>query len=282
MKVLKKIGGFFVVIWRWLKETAWVQPLIIVSCIFGIIFSIPPITKKVNEYKKKLNNGLKFYNSIRLSLEHANEGNSDVDTFLTYYEKAQGYKFNDEKYTEQDLNNFKERYGEKFFLIFTQSECDYCKDMSDAFVHLRDNWGELVTTSNQGFKAYSIVCNQDMGKKYKDLYKNKKPFEYILSDHSSLFSDMETFGTRNDYYLNADSSLQSTIKGNIDNFQKDVSSIHVPCVILFDLNNPKQDWRYLASTVFFKTEATQDQTKVTRAHFLAQCWNYEGSFKRKD
>jgi hypothetical protein len=48
MKVLKAIGDFFVRIWRWIKETAWVQPLLIVGAIFAIIFSIPYFTKWIS------------------------------------------------------------------------------------------------------------------------------------------------------------------------------------------------------------------------------------------
>ena len=37
MKVLKILATPFIAIWRWIKETAWVQPLLIVGLIFGIM-----------------------------------------------------------------------------------------------------------------------------------------------------------------------------------------------------------------------------------------------------
>ena len=43
MKILKAIGAFFARIWRWIKETAWVQPLLIVGAIFAIIFAFEPV-----------------------------------------------------------------------------------------------------------------------------------------------------------------------------------------------------------------------------------------------
>ena len=43
------IGRFFKKIWEWIKSTAWVQPLIIVAIIFGVIFSINPITNAIKE-----------------------------------------------------------------------------------------------------------------------------------------------------------------------------------------------------------------------------------------
>ena len=53
MKVLKILATPFIAIWRWIKETAWVQPLLIVGLIFGIIFSIPSITSWVNYFEGK-------------------------------------------------------------------------------------------------------------------------------------------------------------------------------------------------------------------------------------
>ncbi|MBE6143615.1 MAG: hypothetical protein E7177_06525 [Erysipelotrichaceae bacterium] len=43
------IGRFFKKIWEWIKSTAWVQPLLIVAVIFGIIFSINPIADAIKE-----------------------------------------------------------------------------------------------------------------------------------------------------------------------------------------------------------------------------------------
>ena len=40
MVVLRAIGGFFARIGRWIKETAWIQPLLIVGAIFAVIFAI--------------------------------------------------------------------------------------------------------------------------------------------------------------------------------------------------------------------------------------------------
>ena len=49
MKILRVIGAFFVKIGRWIANTAWVQPLLIVGGIFGIIFSIPYIKKAIED-----------------------------------------------------------------------------------------------------------------------------------------------------------------------------------------------------------------------------------------
>ena len=51
MKVLRAIGGFFAKIGRWIANTAWIQPLLIVGGIFGIIFSIPYIKQAIDNSK---------------------------------------------------------------------------------------------------------------------------------------------------------------------------------------------------------------------------------------
>ena len=48
-KIFIAIGRFFKKIWEWIKTTAWVQPLLIVAVIFGIIFSINPIADAIKE-----------------------------------------------------------------------------------------------------------------------------------------------------------------------------------------------------------------------------------------
>ena len=74
MKILKAIGGFFVKIWRWIKETAWVQPLLIVGAIFAIIFSIPYFTEWINSIGIGSEN---YYSAHKVSLEGELEINAD-------------------------------------------------------------------------------------------------------------------------------------------------------------------------------------------------------------
>jgi hypothetical protein len=67
MIILKAIGSFFVKIWRWIKDTAWVQPLLIVGAIFAVIFSIPYITEWANNFTHNSTNS--FYNASKKNLE---------------------------------------------------------------------------------------------------------------------------------------------------------------------------------------------------------------------
>ena len=286
MNILKKIATPFVAIWRWIKETAWVQPLLIVGVIFGVIFSIPSITNAVKSWSTSSDDGLSYYEEINLSLDDAYNGKSQVDEFFTSYAAAQGYKNGNSKYSKSDLDSFKNTYGEKFFLVFAQSDCTYCENISDALIQFRDYFDTTYKLGDytEKYKAYSIICDQDMGDAA-DYYTETKAFEYILNDHSTLFEDMIKFGTTNTYYNNLSSSDKTTLKGYIENFFKGVSDVHVPCVILFDLtdnvSNNGSDWNYIANTVFFEIPSTYDTNEVTRANFLAQAWYGVNDFKIK-
>ena len=96
MVVLRAIGGFFARIGRWIKETAWIQPLLIVGAIFAVIFSIPHIIKGVSSWFDESDSANKFLTRYRLDLKDANVvpdgkyvGKSKVDEFLTYVEDGE-------------------------------------------------------------------------------------------------------------------------------------------------------------------------------------------------
>ena len=69
MNILKKIGTPFIAVWRWIKETAWVQPLLIVGIIFAIIFSIPSITRGIQGLVNQTESDLVYFSERQLSLE---------------------------------------------------------------------------------------------------------------------------------------------------------------------------------------------------------------------
>lgn len=68
-KFLKVIGTPFIKLWTWIKETAWVQPLLIVGIIFAIIFSIPSITSWVQSW----NFGSDSYTFLKIINFHSKE-----------------------------------------------------------------------------------------------------------------------------------------------------------------------------------------------------------------
>ena len=93
MVVLRAIGGFFARIGRWIKETAWIQPLLIVGAIFAVIFAIPHIIDGVKGWFNSSDDANKYFAKTQLSLKNANKfdsnnAGSEVDKFLTYIENG--------------------------------------------------------------------------------------------------------------------------------------------------------------------------------------------------
>ena len=107
-KVLKAISNFFKKIWEWVKNTAWVQPVLIVSLIFAVIFSINPIIKGV---KSALNSGNKdgaFYKAHSKDFTEKNflalNNEECIAIFVNLEDSGKetaGYKDNDKKEKER-------------------------------------------------------------------------------------------------------------------------------------------------------------------------------------
>ena len=133
MVVLRAIGGFFARIGRWIKETAWIQPLLIVGAIFAVIFSIPHIIKGVSSWFDESDSANKFLTRYRLDLKDANVvpdgkyvGKSKVDEFLTYVEDGETEKI-------------KTTYGERFFVAFVKDDSS-SKDLYGGLKTFKDKW----------------------------------------------------------------------------------------------------------------------------------------------
>jgi len=109
-KVLAAIGGFFAKIWRWIVETAWIQPLLIVGIIFGVIFSIPSISSWINE-ESETKGQYAFYNKNKIK----------ATELLKCYE-------------EDDFSSLLEKNGaDRGLLVFIEEDCDMCIKQEEAF-----------------------------------------------------------------------------------------------------------------------------------------------------
>ena len=157
MVVLRVIGNFFKRIGRWIRDTAWVQPLLIVGGIFAIIFSIPYIT---NWVKSWFNNDTvayeKYYTKYQLSIENCDDEKSEADDLFKYLLSI-------EDGTATDAQ--KKKYGEKFFLAFVQKGCSGCEANYDGFNYLQSKYTTKNSSSafyledQKSFKIHSIYMD---------------------------------------------------------------------------------------------------------------------------
>ncbi len=108
-RVLNAIANFFKNIVKWVKETAWIQPLLIVGCVFGLIASIKPISNAIGEWTKPTSSS-NFYKRNLVSYDELvtkvnSNGENDVLIVIFIKEKNE---------TCEQCNNQQSQF-EKFF-----------------------------------------------------------------------------------------------------------------------------------------------------------------------
>jgi hypothetical protein len=278
MIILKAIGAFFVKIWRWIKDTAWVQPLLIVGAIFAVIFSIPSITNWANSFT--LNSTNSFYNAQKMNLEGETDDKSAnsasaadglansiaKNTIDNFYVNGTATTF-----SSDDLH-----YGSKFFLIFADSTNTASKSAETGFKYLRDNWGQYGynPTDNGTFKYYTIF-KDDTSTTDTDFKDKGSAFERFLSIHVDLFQSTMSKLMDAPYKTRASIGDDFYAKYGFDGSSYD--SFPIPAVALVDYSSTAvQAGRAGLSEVLFTISG---ETDTARASLLLDMWNHTDSDK---
>lgn len=274
MKVLKAIGDFFVRIWRWIKETAWVQPLLIVGAIFAIIFSIPYFTKWIGSFGWGSSNS--YYQTFQVSLEGevaGKQGVSNVDKLTTkIWEDSDLSKSDDDfKNNPYDAANYDTAaYGEKFFVVYVSSNCSSCETIQPGFATLQEGWGTSFSNSDgRAFKMYTIYSDETSSNDDQDANKYTA-FQRYLNNYQEFY---ELAGSRlaeqtpYRYNANLDSSTDYTYFQNAD-----ITNFKTPTILLVDYSKEAYEvYRTGVSEVLFGVNGT---SKYDKASLLLQMWNH--------
>ncbi len=271
MGVLRAIGGFFAKIGRWIRDTAWVQPLLIVGGIFAIIFSIPYIVDGVQGWFDSGNASENFYRSFQLSLENSDERSSDADNLLYYIEKQeQGVA------TAED----EEKYGTQFFLMFVQRSCAGCETVQPGFETLQRNWNssEFIPNSevSDEFKLYTIFIDEETDA---ELNGSETTFtKYFWDNHAGFFEQAATSVEDRPYYayMGGESSDYAGLLNDIS----EPETFQTPTIFMIDFENPESPtWTYGISDILFNFEGRDGGTSnYALARTLIDCWNHSGVF----
>ena len=305
MKVLKAIGGFFAKIGRWIRDTAWVQPLLIVGGIFAIIFSIPGITKWVQSWFSTGDAAVSFYrntNYKKLSNGDEEGKGSDADKLLSFIFS------NDEDKTEEQYA----KYGEKFFVTFVQEDCSVCKSVYKGWKTAISSWGkeagfksvkyaegddrEDYVASKKDFKVYTIFVDQ----------KNSDDKNYFWKLHDKVyqeqFSNLSTL--ENPYTANNTSISYDGLANSEEEDLGGGSTFTTPTTLLFDrqfadkqlniaakleskgyycANNAIKNYK-IAEILFNIPDSSSavSGTPLAQARTLWDCWNHIGTFDNSD
>lgn len=272
MKVLRAIGGFFARIGRWIKETAWIQPLLIVGAIFAVIFAIPHIIDGVKGWFDESDAANKYFAKYQLSLENADQGKgeSEVDEFFTYLQ-------------DRDENTIKSKYGERFFVAFVQEESSTCKDLYGGLKTFQDKWadkkdGEFKKLDGE-FKLITIYTDT---KSENDDTVNL--FNEVWSNHIELFEEFGRGGYLETtfYAKNKNLTTDNYINSFVGSSDTKTCPMSAPLVMYFDFSakNPftvaKAVQRVVGlSDVVFSVEGSSD---LEKARTLRDCWAHKDIF----
>ena len=278
MVVLRAIGGFFARIGRWIKETAWIQPLLIVGAIFAVIFAIPHIIDGVKSWFDESDNANKFFAKYQLSLKNANKvpsgqytGTSDVDKLFTYLEDG-------------ETETIKSQYGERFLIAFVKDDSS-CKDLYGGLKIFRDKWSakdkEFVGLDGndlQGkFKLYTIYTDSTVEVDNEEI----NLFDQVWLNHYSIFETMaDGKYLPNTYYAMNKDYKASNYESNFTSDNLDACPMSTPLVMYFDytadnkIEADKQQIKGL-SDVIFTVDGSSD---LERARTLKKCWSHTDLF----
>lgn len=283
MNFLKKLGTPFVALWRWIKETAWVQPLLIVGVIFAIIFSIPSITSWVQSWDF----GDDKYNWLenkQLSLEGITDEKIDGEAadFFSTFEEAQSLWKNDNK--DEARKTMKSYTGDadKLFLYFVQ-ENDAANNINEANKYLvEEAWKNKVTSRAEeagievkgSFQYRTIFTDQTIEDKDGEyIYESHTAFEYLLKsrEFESFYSTIYSAYQNTAYYQNIIADKVENVKP--ESYQSSINSLrtttnpNAPTLFIIDLSDDSKN--DIVSNIVFSIDGSD---KYARADFLANAW----------
>ena len=275
-KVLGAIGAFFAKIGRWIANTAWIQPLLIVGGIFGIIFSIPYIKQGIEglQTTTTVDSAIQYYKDRAISLTNAKDHTSDFDKLLDALE-------------DDDLDYVKNKYGEKFFLSFAKDNCAYCKECVDGYYTLRDNFSDWGLDGKFNLVSVMLDTTDDDGD-----YLAKEVFE----EHQNFFDEIGSqFAEWGEYALldNVSESKKNSLVKSIAQLETAADDngegLETPTTFFIDLTERGQQQEvhpYYVTAVFFNyvdllSDAKYpESTPLYKGKFLSDVWTYSKLFEK--
>ena len=265
MVVLAAIGRFFKKIWDWIKQTAWIQPLLIVGIIFGVIFSIPSIVKAVNASKKEKSTYAAYYHNYKLSLEGGEDSEADKFTYDLYN------VMNNEN--ESTLKSFRDAHGDlgdKFFVVYVEKECPKCEEAKEGFKKFQDDFSKYVDKDEtNSFNLVTIFADDETS----ETEENQSAFIKYLERHQDFFQEIGSRASEFDY-----------VKGKHVE-ESDVNAMEIadpkefltPTVFLVELGGVGKSEEF-GSGVTELMFGVNGSDKYSKAMTLSDCWRHAGDF----
>lgn len=262
MVVLRAIGRFFKKIWDWIRQTAWIQPLLIVGVIFGVIFSIPSIVKAVKNNRKEKSTYAAYYHNFKLSLEGGE--NSEADKFSRdLYDVMYSGKVDEFRSAHSDL-------GDKFFVAYVAKDCDKCESAKEGFKQFQDKFSKYVDEGETNkFHLVTIFTDDETS----ETTETESAFVQYLRRNDELFAEISSSIQESDYYKNghiSEEDLQAFETADEDDFL-------TPSIFLVELGKDATDRGFNpgATELMFGVDGSD---KSSKALTLSDCWRHAGDF----
>ena len=259
MVVLSAIGRFFKKIWDWIRQTAWIQPLLIVGVIFGVIFSIPSIVKAVQNGKRDKATYAAYYHNYKYSLEGGAESKADTLTDDLYEVIRDNSKVDDFKSKHGDL-------GDKFFLAYVEKDCTPCENAKEAFAKYEKE--------NSDFHLVTIFTDDETS----ESEESKSAFGKYLDRHLDFFAEVGSIAYETDYFKNGyiSDADGSALHGFID---ADLETFEAPSILFVELSlsdaEVTRGYSVGVTEIMFGVDG---ESKGERTRTLDDCWNHTGKF----
>lgn len=142
---MKKIGNFFGSIWRWFKETAWIQIILLVGLVVGVVLCINPVVNGITKLIES-NKTVTFYKDNRI-------------TYAQYDEYVKGQESGNEN---------------QFIVLFYSDTCTHCeaiqKSVRDFY---KENDTQKIYTINISDEDYITESEKSiLGEDFAPVYNN--------------------------------------------------------------------------------------------------------------
>lgn len=291
MKLLKAIGALFARIWRWIKETAWIQPLLIVGAIFALIFAIPYFTSWVKSLGVGDSN---YYSAHKQTLEGEASGSTSWEDATTKADLITNsiYKNSNFSKNAEDMTATADKldYGYKYFLVYVSEDCENCDALQDAFENLEDYWNNMyipVTSHYDGavvntpFQIYTIFTDETSSNDDDTDKRDYNPFRRYLQIHQEFFEESGArFMDATPYVFNSNLTEDSNYKAYAEANETDFCT---PTVVLVDYTDEAADLTFSATSITGRVGASEvlfgvnGDTKFEKANVLMNMWNHTDS-----
>lgn len=277
MVVILAIGRFFKKIWDWIKQTAWIQPLLIVGIIFGVIFSIPSIVDAANKSKEERAKYERYFDNYRISLEYDQDQTSEADRFTDGLLKIMDNP-SDTEAVKTFKDEFGDRTGDKFFVSFVGKSCDKCEVALEGFSlfeKLLNKDEAFMTGKGESFHMVTIFADDETSYATEE----QPAFFTYVEKHSAFFEEIGAMAYDLDYYKNQkinDADLEA-----LEN--ADPKEFLTPTILLVELGDMVHDEIVGAGVqeIMFGV-GTESDDQNYKADLLFDCWTHTGDFDIND